>query len=152
MSHPMTHPENDDALIRRVLTDCRRIALVGASPKAQRDSHHVMGFLLQRGYQVYPVNPVAAGQRIHGQPVSANLADLTEPVDLVDIFRRSEDAGAIVDEAIAHKERLGIQAVWLQLGVVDQAAKDRAEAAGLSVVMDRCPAIEIPRLAIPPMT
>jgi predicted CoA-binding protein len=133
-----------DAVIRRVLGRARTIALVGASERTDRDSHHVMRFLQQRGYRVIPVNPAAAGGTILGERVRASLRELGEPVDLVDVFRRSDAAGEVVDEAIA----IGAPAVWLQLGVIDEAAASRARAAGLDVVMDRCPAIEIPRLAI----
>ena len=134
-----------DATIRRVLTSARNIALVGASERPDRDSHHVMHFLQQRGYRVIPVNPASAGREILGETVRASLRDVGLPIDLVDVFRRSEAAGEVVDEAIA----IGARAVWLQLGVIDEAAAARARKAGLDVVMDRCPAIEMPRLAIP---
>ncbi len=131
---------SDDA-IRAILTDTRRIALVGASAKPWRASHEVMGFLLGRGFDVTPVNPVLAGETIHGRGVVARLAD-AGPLEMVDIFRNSGNAGAVVDAAI----RLGAKIVWMQLGVVDHAAAARARAAGLSVVMDRCPVIEDRRL------
>jgi predicted CoA-binding protein len=130
-----------DAVIRRVLKQTRTIALVGASPRPERDSYHVMQFLQQRGYRVIPVNPACAGQEILGETVRASLREAA-PVDLVDVFRRSDAAGEVVDEAIA----IGARAVWLQLGVIDEAAAARARKAGLDVVMDRCPAIELPRL------
>jgi predicted CoA-binding protein len=130
-----------DAVIRRVLEQSRTIAMVGASPRPERDSYHVMQFLQQRGYRVIPVNPACAGQEILGETVRASLREAA-PVDLVDVFRRSEAAGEVVDEAIA----IGARAVWLQLGVIDEAAAARARKAGLDVVMDRCPAIELPRL------
>ncbi len=133
----------DDA-IRDLLLATRRIAVVGASDRPDRPSHGVFGFLLARGYDAVPVNPMLAGREIHGRPVLAKL-DAAVPLDMVDVFRRSEDAGAVVDEAI----RLGARSVWLQLGVVDAAAAARARAAGLSVVMDRCPAIEWRRLGLP---
>ncbi len=123
--------------IRELLLTTRRIALVGASPKPDRASFRVMRFLLDRGYAVTPVNPGLAGQEIHGQRVVARLAE-AGPLDLVDVFRRSEEAGAVMDEAVA----LGARAVWLQLGVVDEAAAARARAKGVTVVMDRCPVIE----------
>lgn len=133
----------DDAKIRTLLTGTKTIAVVGWSPKPDRPSHGVAAFLAARGYTVIPVNPGLAGQIALGQTVRATLAEVG-PVDMVDIFRRSEEAGAVVDEAIA----TGAKAVWMQLGVRDDAAAARAEAAGLTVVMDRCPAIEIPRLGL----
>jgi len=104
----------------------------------------VMRFLQRHGYRAIPVNPFAAGDEILGERVYANLADIREPIDMVDIFRRSEAAGAVVDEAIA----IGAKVVWMQLDVRDDAAARRGAAQGLKVVMDRCPAIEIPRLGI----
>jgi uncharacterized protein len=140
----MNHADYPDAYLRDILTGARTIAVVGASPRPQRPSHGVMRFLQRQGYRTIPVNPNAAGQTILGERCCASLADIAEPVDLVDIFRRSEFAGAAVDQAIG----VGAKAVWLQLGVIDPDAASRAEAAGLKVVMDRCPAIEIPRLGL----
>ncbi len=140
----MPRPPDADALIRRVLEDARVIAVVGASPNPQRDSHGVMGFLQSRGYRCIPVNPASRELAILGEKVYASLAEIPERIDLVDVFRRSEQAGAVVDEAIA----AGAGAVWLQLGVRDEQAAARAEQAGLGVVMDRCPRIEMPRLGI----
>jgi len=115
--------------------------VVGCSPDPARDSHRIAALLQRRGFRVIPVNPNAAV--ILGERCVASVHDIEEPVDVVDVFRRSSEAGAHVDEAIA----IGAKAVWLQLGVIDPAAADRARAAGLRVVMDRCPAIELPRLS-----
>jgi predicted CoA-binding protein len=133
----------DDAAIRRVLAETRRIAVVGASPRPMRPSHGVFAFLVERGYEVTGVNPEAAGSVLHGRPVVACLADAA-PLDMVDVFRRSALAGPVVDDAI----RLGAKVVWMQLGVIDQAAAERARARGLTVVMDRCPVIEVRRLGL----
>jgi hypothetical protein len=138
-----------DAVIRDVLTKTRTIALVGWSPKPDRPSHGVARFLAAQGYRVIPVNPGQAGQPALGTTVRASLAEITEPVDMVDIFRRSEEAGAVVDQALAAFPGLG--AVWMQLGVADAAAAARAEAQGVRAIMNRCPAIEIPRLGIAPV-
>ncbi|MCC9622532.1 CoA-binding protein [Thalassospira sp. MA62] len=135
--------ENPDQLgLKMLLEKSKTIALVGASPKPERPSNRVMKFLLDRGYHVIPVNPGQAGHDIHGQPVVATLADITEPVDMVDIFRNSDDAASVVDEAIS----INAKAVWMQLDVINLAAANKAQEEGLTVVMDRCPAIEIPRL------
>ena len=134
----------DDAAIARILLGTARIALVGASANKARPSNHVMAFLLQRGYAVTPVNPGLAGQALHGQAVVAGLA-AAAPLDMVDVFRAADQAGAVVDEAI----RLGARTIWLQLGVINPEAAARARAAGLAVVMDRCPVIEWARLRLP---
>lgn len=132
-----------DSTIRDILTGTRRIALVGASAKPWRDSHRVMQFLLRQGYEVTPVNPLLAGQVIHDQTVVPNLA-AAAPLEMVDVFRASRHVGPVVDAAI----RLGAKVVWMQLGVIDAAAADRARAAGIIVVMDRCPVIEARRLGL----
>ncbi|MBM4336851.1 MAG: CoA-binding protein [Deltaproteobacteria bacterium] len=135
-----------DEEIREILEQTRTIALVGASPRPERDSHEVMAYLQSRGYRVIPVNPACAGQTILNERVRASLAEIDEPIDLVDVFRNSEAAAAVIDEAIAVRAK----AVWTQLGVVNEPAAERARSAGLAVVMDRCPKLEIPRLSIPP--
>jgi predicted CoA-binding protein len=143
----MDHAHYSDAYLRDILTGARTIAVVGASPRRGRPSHGVMAYLQRRGYRAIPVNPNAAGEIIHAETCYAVLADIPKPIDMVDVFRRSEAVGAIVDDAIA----IGAKIVWMQLGVRDDAAAARAEAAGLRVVMNRCPAIEIPRLSLPPI-
>jgi predicted CoA-binding protein len=142
----MDHASYTDDYLRDLLTSVHTIAVVGASPRPHRASHRVMRYLQRQGYRVIPVNPFAAGDEILAEHCYPSLAeipvDLVGPVDMVDVFRRSELAGAAVDDAIA----MGAKAVWMQLGVVDAAAAERAEATGIKVVMNRCPAIEIPRL------
>ena len=132
-----------DKTIRHLLTTTRRIALVGASPKPWRASHEVMRFLLDHGFDVTPVNPILAGRTLHGRTVVAGL-DEAGPLEMVDVFRNASHVGALVDDAI----RLGASSVWMQLGVVDQEAAARARAAGMTVVMDRCPVIEDRRLGL----
>ncbi len=140
-------PLTSDDDIADLLRSARTIALVGASDRPDRPSNRVMAALQRHGYRVIPVNPQITGEHVHGEFVFRELAQLGDPIDIVDIFRHSAAAGAVVDEAIA----IGAKAVWMQLGVVDQAAAARAEAAGLKVVMDRCPAIDIPRLGLTPV-
>ncbi len=132
-----------DATVAEILTRTRRIAMVGASNKPYRPSYEVMAALIAHGYEVTPVNPVLAGQLVHGRTVVAAL-DQAGTLDMVDVFRASVAAGAVVDEAI----RLGARTVWMQLGVSDDAAVARARAAGLNVVVNRCPKIELPRLGL----
>ena len=139
---PLTRDED----IKALLEQTRTIALVGASDRPDRPSNRVMAMLQRHGYRVIPVNPQITGEHVHGEFVWRELAQIGEPIDMVDIFRRPQAAGEAVDEAIA----AGAKAVWMQLGVINEEAAARAEAAGLKVVMDRCPAIEIPRLGIPP--
>lgn len=138
---PLTRDED----IRELLEETRTIAMVGASDRPDRPSYRVMEYLQSRGYRVIPVNPQITGEHVHGEFVFRELAQIGEPIDMVDIFRRPMAAGEAVDEAIA----AGAKSVWLQLGVINDEAAARAEAAGLKVVMDRCPAIEIPRLGVP---
>jgi predicted CoA-binding protein len=130
-----------DETIRHLLTTTRRIALVGASEKPWRASHGVMRFLLEHGFDVTPVNPTLEGQTLHGRTVVASLED-ARPLEMVDVFRNTSHAGALVDDAI----RLGAKSIWMQLDVVDQEAAARGRAAGITVVMDRCPVIEDRRL------
>jgi predicted CoA-binding protein len=132
---------SDRETVQRVLREFATWAVVGCSPDTRRDSHGVARFLQERGKRVIPVNPHACPGEILGEECQPDLASIGEPVEVVDIFRRSEFAGDHVDEAIA----IGARAVWLQLGVVDEAAAERARQAGLLVVMDRCPKIEWPR-------
>lgn len=137
---PLTRDED----IARLLEATRTIAMVGASGRPGRASNGVMQYLQHQGYRVIPVNPTYAGDTLNGETVLASLEEIAEPIDMVDIFRRSIDAGKVIDEAI----RVSAKSVWTQLGVRDPAAEARAEEAGLAVVVDRCPKIEIPRLGI----
>ena len=138
---PLTSAED----IAELLRNTRNIAMVGASDRPDRPSHGVMKFLQSHGYRVFPVNPQITGEHVHGEFVWRELAQIGEPIDIVDIFRRPQAAGEAVDQAIA----VGAKAVWLQLGIVNEEAAQRAEQAGLHVVMDRCIKIEIMRLRIP---
>jgi len=135
-----------NAELLAILRDTRSLAMVGASPKWNRPSSFAMKYLQEKGYRVIPINPGHAGKEILGETVYASLADIPDSFDMVDIFRNSEAAGPIVDEAIAVAKEKGIKVIWMQLGVINQAAAERAEAAGLTVVMDRCPKIEFGRL------
>jgi uncharacterized protein len=138
----MNHDSYSDAYLRSILGDVKTIAMVGASPHWNRPSYFAMKYLQDKGFRVIPVNPQAAGQTILGEQVYADLADVPDPIDMVDIFRHPDAAGPIVDEAI----RRGAKVVWMQIGVRNADAASRAEAAGLRVVMDRCPKIEYSRL------
>jgi predicted CoA-binding protein len=140
-------PLTRDKDIAALLNGARTIALVGASDRPDRPSYGVMQVLQDHGYRVLPVNPQIPGEHIHGEFVWDRLSDIGVPIDIVDIFRNSAAAGAVVDDAIA----VGAKAVWMQLGVVNEEAAARAEAAGLKVVMDRCPAIEIRKLGLRPV-
>ena len=140
----MNHDRYSDDYLRGIFARVKTIAMVGASPRTDRPSNHVMAFLQRKGFRVIPVNPQAAGQTIHGEKVVASLADIAAPIDMVDIFRRSDQVTPVVDEAIA----AGAKIVWMQLDVRDDQAAANAEAAGLDVVMNRCPAIEMPRLGL----
>lgn len=133
--------ESDEA-IARLLAQAKRIALVGASAKPDRPSHRVLQFLLEEGYEVLPINPGLAGQRLLGQSVHASLADLPTSVDMADIFRNAASLPEVTQEVVD----AGIPAIWTQLGVVHSEAERTAVDAGLQLVLDRCPAIEIPRL------
>ena len=137
-------PLTSDADIKALLEETRTIAMIGASDRPDRPSYRVMQTLQAHGYRVIPVNPQITGEHIHGEFVFRELSQLGDPIDLVDIFRNSAAAGEAVDQAIA----AGAKSVWMQLGVIIEVAAARAEAAGLKVVMNRCPAIEIPRLGV----
>lgn len=130
--------------IADILNTTRTIALVGASDKPDRPSYRVMKYLLDQGYHVIPVSPKVAGKELLGQKGYATLADVPEKIDMVDVFRNSEAAWGVAQEAVA----VGTKVLWLQLGVINEQAAVLARNAGLSVVMDRCPAIEIPRLGL----
>lgn len=138
-------PLRDDDEVADLLTSARTIAMVGASDRPERASYGVMKFLQDHGYRVLPVNPRITGEHVHGEYVWRDLSQIGVPIDIVDIFRNSEAAGDAVDDAI----KVGAKAVWMQLGVINRDAAERAEAAGLKVVMNRCPKIEIGRLGLP---
>lgn len=144
----MPHDRHSDDDIRNILQGVKTIAMLGASPNPARPSNRVMRFLQSQGYTVYPVNPGHADKTIHGAQVYARLADVPQPVDMVDVFRASEYVAGVVDEALALPQKPKV--IWTQLDVHDAKAAAKAEDAGLTVVMDRCPAIEIPRLGIAP--
>lgn len=141
----MNHDRYDDTYIRGILNTVKTIAMVGISPKENRPSYFAFKYLLERGYRMFPINPGQAGHEILGQKVYAKLADVPEPIDMVDIFRGSQYAMGIVQEALALKPPP--QVIWMQLTVRDDAAAKLAEDAGLKVVMNRCPKIEYGRLS-----
>ncbi len=141
---PLTRDED----IADLLKNARTIAMVGASDNPDRASFGVMKFLQNQGYRVIPVNPRITGEHVHGEYVWRELAQIGEPIDIVDIFRKSEDVGPIVDQAI----EAGAKAIWMQLGVEDAEAATKAEAAGLKVVMNHCPKIEFARLGLSPVS
>lgn len=136
-------PEYSDELIKRVLGSVKTIAVVGVSASEAKPSHFVMKYMQGKGYRCIPVNPGLAGQTLLGEKVYPDLKSIPVPVDMVDIFRNSEAAGAVTDDAIA----IGAKVVWMQLGVINEAAAKRAEAAGLTVIMDRCPKMEYSRFS-----
>ncbi len=142
----MAHEHYPDALLRDILRRCRTFAMVGASVNWNRPSFFAMKYLRDKGYRILPVNPKAAGGEILGQTVYASLADVPGRFQMVDIFRGAEAAGKVTDEAIELAAEKGIEVVWMQLGVRNDAAAARAEAAGLTVIMNRCPKIEYGRL------
>lgn len=139
-----SHYSND--YLKDILGKVETIALLGASPKPDRPSFGVMRFLLSKGYRVFPVNPGQAGKEILGQPVYATMADIPEAIDMIDVFRAPEYLGEVVQEALSLPVRPKV--IWGQLTVRDDEAVKPAEAVGIKVVMDRCPAIEIPRLGL----
>jgi predicted CoA-binding protein len=141
----MSHDSYPDTQMRRILRETRSIAMVGASPNENRPSYFVFKYLLGRGYRMIAINPGQAGKTLLGAPVYASLADVPEPIDMVDIFRNSDAAGSVVDEALALDPKPKV--VWMQLTVRNDAAAARAEAAGVEVIMNRCPKIEFGRLS-----
>ena len=141
----MNHDNYPDSYIRGILNTVKSIAMVGVSPKDNRPSYFAFKYLLERGYRMIPVNPGQAGKELLGQKVYARLADIPEPVDMVDVFRASQFAPAVVEDALAMKQRPPV--IWMQLGVRNDVAAAKAEAAGIKVVMNRCPKIEYGRLS-----
>lgn len=143
----MNHDRYDDGHIAGILTEVRTVAMVGASANINRPSFFVIKYLMGKGYTVHPINPGLAGKEIQGARVYGALGDVPGPVDMVDIFRNSEAALEVTREAIREKDRLGLKVVWMQLSVRNDQAAAEAEAAGLKVVMNRCPKIEYGRLS-----
>ena len=140
-------PTYSDDLIKSILRSTKTIAMVGASGNEMRPSYFAMKYLSDKGFLIHPINPGMAGKQILGRTVYGSLKDMPAPVDMVDIFRASDAAPAIVDEALAEKDRLGVKTIWMQLGIVNEEAAAKARAAGLNVIMDRCPKIEYGRLS-----
>jgi len=140
----MNHDRYEDSYLRGIFARVKTIALVGASPSPDRASNRVMRFLQGKGFRVFPVNPQASGTTIHGEKVYASLAEIPAGIDMVDVFRRSELTDPVIDETIAK----GAKVIWMQLGVRNDAGAAKAEAQGIAVVMNRCPAIEMPRLGL----
>ena len=143
----MNHDRYDDDYIADILRGVKSIAMIGASANTSRPSYFAMKYLLGKGYRVVPINPGLTGQKILDQDVVASLADLSGPIEMVDIFRNSDAALEVVRDAIALKDKLGLKVIWMQLGVRNEDAATEAEAAGLKVVMNRCPKIEYGRLS-----
>jgi predicted CoA-binding protein len=141
----INHDNYQDAYIRGILNTVKSIAMVGISPKDNRPSYFAFKYLLERGYSMIPVNPGQAGKQILGRTVYARLSDIPEPIDMVDVFRASQYAEAVVEEALTLKPRPRV--IWMQLGVRNDAAAAKAEAGGIKVVMNRCPKIEYGRLS-----
>jgi len=135
-------PQYSDELIKSVLRSTKTIAMVGASGNDMRPSYFAMMYLLAKGYAIHPINPGMVGKKVLGQTVYGSLKDVPAPVDMIDIFRSPDAAPGVVREALEEKDRLGIKTVWMQLGVISEEAAELARAAGLTVVMDRCPKIE----------
>ena len=140
-------PHYSDELIKSILRSTKTIAMVGASGNSVRPSYFAMKYLLDKGFVVHPINPGLEGKEILGQKVYASLKDVPAPVDMVDIFRNSDAALGVVEEALAEKDRLGLKVIWMQLGVINEDAAAIAREAGLTVVMDRCPKIEYGRMS-----
>lgn len=143
MSSPLTYSNSE---LLAILRDTRTIAMIGASPKWNRPSYFAMKYLQEKGYRVIPVNPGVAGSEILGEKVYASLAEIPHKFEMVDVFRNSAAAGPITDEAVALAKEKGIKVIWMQLGVINHEAAEKAQAAGLTVIMDRCPKIEFGRL------
>ena len=142
----MKHEHYENDFLRGILAETKTIALVGASHKPERPSYGVMRFLLSKGYDVIPVNPGLAGQELLGKKVVGTLAEIARPIDMVDVFRNSKEVPGLVDEVLALQNLPKV--IWMQLGVSDDVSAARAEEKAIKVVMNRCPAIEIPRLGI----